>query len=104
MDAVTFHHLFVERTEKMECIVGVVFPGIFAIENHADHMFAAVVSQVTGDVAEVLIEVRGRIAGIPLLVFETDHVREAVVAKEHACRTFVDVMCAEQAAARLFAV
>ena len=104
MDMFAVGQCLVERADEMERVVAVILPGVLAVEDDAHDVLVAAVAQIVGDVLEVLTEVGRSITGIPLLILETDHVRQSVVTEEHARLASLYRVGAEQAAPGALAI
>src|SRR3569623_830166 len=81
LDARMRHQLFVERTQKIITVVGIVFPRVFAVEDDWHEIRLAVIDG-GGDVLELLHEIIGGVVAVPGGVLETDQIGERIVAKK----------------------
>ena len=72
MTVAVFGQPLVKRPQEREPVVLVMLPAIFAIQHDADNVRIGVVAQVVLNLLQAVDEVGGRIAGIPVGVFEAD--------------------------------
>jgi hypothetical protein len=82
----------VEVLEEVIAVVGVVLPGVFAVEDDADHRRASSFGRAIEDGFQLRDQMLGGIAAVPFGIVEADQVGQALVAEKQgqpgACSSF----------------
>ena len=76
-----FDQQAVEILEEVVAVVGIVLPGIFTVENDADHRRLAFRGGIE-DGFKLQDEMLGGVAAVPFGIVEADQVREPLIAEE----------------------
>src|SRR5689334_14761518 len=71
----------IQVIEKIKGVVGVIFPGILAVQNDTDNR-GHVWLRMLMNLFQLTDEVRGGILAMPALVLKADQIRQPVVAEE----------------------
>src|SRR5690625_4379715 len=72
----------VQFIQKVNAVLGIVFPGIFAIQNNGDNA-GRLCACALGDIFQVMYQVAYRILCVPVGVIKTNQVRQAVISKKY---------------------